>query len=71
MATLPQRRHTSGQAVQFRGEGGEDGKPIAMPVPDANANKHLLGRSGTLKAGRPMNLGGGGLTMRNQKKRRK
>lgn len=56
----------SGHARHFQGEGGEDGKPTAMPVPDANTNKHYLGRSGQLKAGRPSSLGGSGGTFRNQ-----
>lgn len=56
----------SGHAIKFKGEGGEDEKPAAMPVPDANANKHFYGRSGTLKAGRPSSLGGNGGTFRNQ-----
>jgi hypothetical protein len=55
---LAQALHDSGHARKFAGEGGEDGKPQAMPVPDANTNKHYYGRSGKLKAGRSMNLGG-------------
>lgn len=58
--------HDSGHALKFKGEGGEDEKPQAMPVPDANTNKHYHGRSGRLKAGRPATLGGNGNAVRNQ-----
>jgi hypothetical protein len=58
MAVMPQRLEGTGHAVRWRGEGGEEGKPMAMPTPDANTNKTFRGRSGMLKSGRPMNLGG-------------
>lgn len=63
---LIQPLHSTGHAKQFTGEGGEDGKPQAMPSEDAHANKTYLGRGGELKAGRPLRLGGNGNTMRNQ-----
>lgn len=56
--SIAQPLHPTGQARQFPGEGGEDGKPMAMPSEDAHANRTYFGRSGELKAGRPLRLGG-------------
>lgn len=64
MALSPQPLNDSGHSVKFKGEGGEEGKPEAMPVPDSHANKHYYGRSGKLKASRPLALGGVGNTVR-------
>lgn len=58
--------HDSGHAVQFPSEGGEEGRPMAMSVPDAHANKHYYGRSGVLKASRPKVLGGSGNQVQRQ-----
>lgn len=66
----PQPLHESGHAIKFKGEGGEDGKPQAMPTPSATANKHFYGRSGKLKAGRPMNLSGNAAAPTIKSKRR-
>ncbi len=54
----------TGNAYTFTGEGGEDDKPMAMPVPDSHANRKYQGRAGTLKANRPMKVGGNGAQAR-------
>ncbi len=58
--------HGTGQAVSFGDERSDSVKPKAMPKPDSHANRTFVGRSGKLKAGRPMNLGGDALKAKGQ-----
>jgi hypothetical protein len=63
---LFQPLNSTGNRRTFAGEGGDEGRPEAMPAEDAHTNKTYVGRSGVLKASRPLRLGGNANQIRNQ-----